>query len=475
MKNKLMNILITIPFLLCCFSTCYAQTAPDILWIKTFGGDYMEYAHSVQQTTDGGYIVAGCTSSYGSGNFDVWIVKTDESGNEEWNQTYGGLDNDVAYDVRQTTDEGFIIVGYSDSFGPGYHNVYLIKTDNQGNEEWHRTFGNYDNRGNAVALTDDGGYIIAGATWLQGSNDYFDVWLIKTDASGFEEWNKTYGGYEWDEAKSVQKTADGGYIVCGYSNYNIYLLKTDTEGNKEWSHSYAGGSIDIGYSAQQTNDGGYIIIGYTYTADEDMQYWLIKTDEQGNEEWNKIYGGTEEDCPYDVIQTNDGGYIITGNTKPIPLSDLWIIKTDDQGNITWDKIYDDNGCELGNSIEQTTDGGYIVAGEKKNSGSSWSDFLLVRVDSDSIMSVNDDITDNNYLSSYPNPFSASTIINYSLPSNMREASIEIFNIKGQKIKIFPINNNHSAVKWNTEDLSSGIYFYKINIDNSPIKKMIKLK
>lgn len=282
------KIILSSIFLIFCYTISFALTPPDTLWVKTFGGDYGERAYSVQQTSDGGFIVAGYTSSYGSGCADVWLIKTDEDGSEEWDQTFGGTNGDCAYDVRQTSDGGFIIVGYSDSFGPSYHNVYLIKADEQGNQEWYRTFGNYDNRGNAVQQTNDGGYIIAGATWIQGNNDYFDVWLIKTDADGYKEWSKTYGGYEWDEALSVQQTNDGGYILGGYSVYDFLLIKTDEEGNQEWSHTYGGGAIDIGYSAQQTNDGGYIIIGYTYSFGNDMQYWLIKTDEMGNDRFHFV-------------------------------------------------------------------------------------------------------------------------------------------------------------------------------------------
>jgi len=163
MKNILMGILFFSFLFICSYSICYTQSAPDILWTNTFGGDNMERAYSVQQTADSGFVIAGCTSSYGSGGFDAWLVKTDESGNEEWNQTYGDSLGDHAKDVRQTSDGGFIIVGYNDYAGSGF-NVCLIKTDEQGNEEWCRTYGNYDNRGNAVLQTDDGGYIIAGAT-----------------------------------------------------------------------------------------------------------------------------------------------------------------------------------------------------------------------------------------------------------------------------------------------------------------------
>ena len=272
---------------------------------------------------------------------------------------------------------------------------------------------------------------------------------------------------------TIKHTSDGGYILGGYSNYDMYLLKIDAEGNKEWSHRYGGDDIEIGCSAQQTNDGGYVIAGYSDTSPGFMQYWLVKTDESGNEEWNKAYGNSGEDWPLDVKQTNDGGYIITGSINTYWEKDLWIIKADEQGNMIWDIIYGDDDLETGYSIEQTFDGGYIIAGEKKNINSGYSDVLLVRVDSDSIVSTDDIITENR-LSSYPNPFRISTTINYTLPHNIREAGIEIYNIKGQKIEELSVSNDQSSVEWNAEGLSSGIYLYKLNIQNSGVKKLILL-
>ncbi len=475
------KIILISAIIILCYTISFAQTPPDTLWTKTFGGDYMERAYSVQQTSDGGFIITGCTSSYGAGNMDVWLVKTDEYGNEEWNQTFGGSDSDQAYTVKQTTDGGFIVAGYTDSFGRGYHNCWIIKTDESGNEEWNRTFGNYDNRCNYVQQTIDGGYILAGATWLFEANNYFDVWLIKTDENGDEEWSQTYGGAYWDEACSAQQTSEGGFIMGGYTwsygcSGDFWLIKTDGEGNIEWNQTYGGNNIDICSSVSQTNDDGYILTGYTYSYGAgDMDFWLIKTDESGNEVWNRTFGGSSEDWAHSVQQTIDGGYIIVGGTSSFGDENLWIIKTDEDGNEEWDQTYGDSShSEKARSVDQTADGGYIVAGEISNIETGWADFLLVRVGSDN--AINEDMENNKLLlNNSPNPFEISTTINYNLPVNMPNANIEIYNIKGQLVESIPVNTESNSVEWYSKNLSSGIYFYRLNIKNSPLKKMLLIR
>lgn len=350
------------------------------IFVRTFGGGGSDYGYSVQQTSDGGYIITGATFSFGNGKYDVWLVKTDSQGDEEWNQTFGGGEEDYGRSVQQTSDGGYIITGYTNSFGNGFIDVWLIKTDSQGTEEWNQTFGGYSyDYGYSVQQTNDGGYIIAGET-NSYSNDP-QVWLIKVNSQGNEEWNQTLGGSVNDYGYSVQQTYDGGYIITGYTNSfgngrrDVLLIKTDSQGIEEWFQTFGGGQNDYGYSVRQTDDSGYIITGTTSSFGNGLSdVWLIKTDSQGIEEWNQTFGRGGKDSGYSVQQTDDSGYIITGFTN----GDAWLIKTDSNGNEEWNQTFGGDGSEEGNSVQLTNDGGYIIVGFTMYGSNR--DVLLIKTD-----------------------------------------------------------------------------------------------
>jgi hypothetical protein len=368
------------------FVSTTAAGPGDTLWTRTYGGSQDDYGNSVQQTSDGGYIIAGYTKSFGAGKTDVYLVKTDSSGDNLWTRTYGGSVSDYGECVRQTSDGGYIVAGYTKSFGAGKTDVYLVKTDSSGDTLWTRTYGgSYWDRGYSVQQTSDGGYIIAAETWSFGAGAY-DVYLLKTDSFGDTLWTRTYGGSRDEHGSSVQQTSDGGYIIAGETwsfgagGDDVWLVKTDSSGDTLWTRTYGGSRDDRGRSVQQTADGGYIIAGCS-TRFGEWDVYLVKTDSSGNTLWTRTYGGRSEDVGYSLQQTSDGGYIIAGYTDSFGAGsyDVYLLKTDSSGDTLWTRTYGGSDEDLGYSVQQTTDGGYVIAGDSRSFGAGRYDVGLLRV------------------------------------------------------------------------------------------------
>jgi len=395
-RRMLILFLIIILFSLLISGCTPKETPPSqpIVWQKTFGGNSDDEAYSIQQTQDGGYIVVGYTSSFGVGNWDIYVIKLDANGDNVWEKTYGGSGYDIAYSIQQTTDGGYIIAGKTGDFYSG--DVYIIKLDKDGNKMWEKTFGGSgDDGAYSIQQTTDGGYIVAGYTssFVAGvaGGWYRDVYVIKLDENGNEVWEKTFGGSGNDSANSIQQTNDGGYIVAGWTDSlslgarggDVYIIKLNAYGNKEWEKTFGGSDNDWANSIQQTKDGGYIIAGGTYSFGAGIyDFYIIRLDANGNKVWMRIYGGSKEDDAHSIQQTNDGGYIIAGGTESFEAgdADIYIIKLDAMGNKVWEKIYGGSGDDYAFSIQQTKDGGYIVAGYTSSFGAGGSDVYVIKLD-----------------------------------------------------------------------------------------------
>jgi predicted secreted protein len=311
-----------------------------IVWNQTYGGEGSAYAYALVETSDGGYALAGTLR--GAQDYDFWLVRTDAYGNTLWNQTYGGSNIDQALAIVQNSDEGFVLAGYTESFGSGSYDCWLIKTDADGNMIWNRTYGGEEGEvASSLVETSDGGYALGGQT--TGVNG-FDLLLIKTDSLGNMEWNQTFGGIGWDQAYSLVVTSDGGFALAGRTisfgagSYDAWLVKTDSNGNIQWNQAYGGSGWDEAQSIVVTSDGGFALAGRTNSFGAgDYDFWLIKIDSLGNMEWNQTYGGSNIDQALAIVQTSDDGFAVVGKTKSFgtrDYDDILLVKTDEHGYIS---------------------------------------------------------------------------------------------------------------------------------------------
>lgn len=465
------------------------DTHGDSLWSRTFGGGSYDLCRSVQQTSDGGYIMAGGTRSFGAGDCDFWLVKTNANGDSLWSRAFGGAADDACYSAQQTSDSGYVLAGITRSFGMGRADFWLVKTDANGDILWTAALGGIDwEECHAVQQTSDGGYILAGHVYLSGT-DRFSYLLMKMDANGDSLWSRTYGGSGDEWCLSVQQTSDGGYITAGYTesfgagDYDFWLVKTDVDGDSLWSRTFGGSNDDECSSVQQTSDGGYILGGATGSFGADSwDLWLVKTDDDGDSLWSRSFGGSYPDWCSSVQQTSDGGYILVGSTLSFGAGegDFWLVKTDANGDSLWSRTFGGNDYDGCYSVQETSDGGYILAGETRSFGAGSYDFWLVKTgpeDAADPISVSMP-AQYGLRPNYPNPFNPATQIAYDI-SKTSNVTLTVFDLLGREVATLvdgvQAAGTHS-VTFDGTHLPSGIYFYRLQAgDFVAARKMVLLK
>jgi len=472
-----------------------ALYSQDLVWTVSYGGLLNEDGYAGCLTSDGGLAVLGSTFSYGAGDYDLYLLRLDSLGDTLWSATYGGPEADQGYDIQQTADGGFILVGKSKSFGAGDADVFLLKVDFLGGETWSKTFGDTGrDEGWSVRQTSDLGYIIAGRTNSRGAGAD-DFYLVKTDAAGDTLWSQTFGGANGESAMAVRATLDDGYIVFGTTGSfgqgysSMYAVKTDGNGDSLWTATYGGDMSDLGYAVEITPDGGFVFAGATASFGagySDM--YLVKTDPSGTQEWDKYFGGTEDDRAYSVQVTPDGGYLVAGRTQSYGSGqyDMYAVRTDPLGFPNWTKTYGGTKSDYCRSALTAPDG-FILVGYTYSFSSGGSDSYLVRLTDDQVTSVDDlDLfLPRNFelAQNYPNPFNLSTVIEFSVERRDNFA-VTVFNILGQEVRHWNLGSlptGRHTVTWNGLDefgreVASGVYLYRLSSnDQQSTRKMVLLK
>ena len=516
MKNVAITILIII-----FFNNIYAQT-PVIQWQNTIGGNQIDRITNINKTNDGGYIISGYSNSVISrdkteqffGTFDFWIIKLDNTGSINWQNTIkaDGINNNTL--IEETNDGGYIVVGTSSSNiagdktvnTKGGDDIWLLKLNNTGDILWQKSIGgNNADRPFSMSISSNNNILIGAISFSSISGDkseenygYFDYWVLELDAIGTILWQKTLGGSGNETLTSFYKTSDNGYIIGGYSNSGIsgnktensygqndyWIIKLDFNRNIEWQKTIGGNNEDQCSSIYQTNDNGFIIGGSsnsdisgnkTVPSKGSDDFWVMKLDMSGNILWQKSIGGINSDGISSIDKTLDGYFLLCGNSSsPISgdkteynrgLEDIWIVKIDENGTIIWDKTIGGNNQDYNAKIKHTTDNGFIlgansnsdISGEKTEYATS-TDYWIIKLAPDNL---SNNTLDSSLFSIYPNPTTG--IFNIKFNTTLENYIMTVRNYLGQIVKQENVGSTNLFT--NTLDAQSGFYFIELENKN----------
>lgn len=460
---------------------------PTIKWEKSIGGSNTDAGYQIYLDDNGGYIIGGISMSddhdvsVNYGYYDYWIAKLDDSKNIQWEKSLGGSSPDGFKSLDQTNDGGYILAGttMSDdgdiSFNHGQDDVWIVKLSPSGDIQWEKSYGgSQGDFGASIQQTTDGGYIIGGTTIstdgdVSTNHGSYDCWLFKIDSQGNLEWEQTYGGSGIEGIHQIQQTTDGGYIFTGntasndgdvsnnYGDKDFWVVKTNSSGGIQWEKNYGGSNTDKARSIQQTNDGGYIVAGVSLSINGDASgnhgeedYLVIKLNNTGQVIWSNCYGGSNIDLAWSIIQTNDNGFYVSGgsmsNNGDVSMNqgydDFWVLKLNNSGSILWEKSLGGTDSDYAQAIQETSSGGFIVTGGSSSNdgdvsgGYGYQDIWIVETCFPDPISIN--VTNpNNYC--YVTLNATSGFSNYEWSNGETTQSINAF--VGGTYSVTAINNN----------------------------------
>lgn len=367
-----------------------APIAAQPSFTRTFGGEQDEHAMAVIQTRDGEYVLAGFTHSYGAGKSDIWVMKLDIQGQEKWRRFFGKSDFDWANSLIETREGNYVLAGYTRDEHSGANNAWILQIDPDGTLMWDRTYGgNQADEAKSIIQTKDGGFAVAGFSNSFGKGNS-DVWLLRVDGKGSEMWKKVYGGSGTDRGHSLVETFDGGYMIAGFTTSlgkgkaDMIVIRTDAAGKSLWRRNYGGEGNDVAEVVRETPDGEYLLAGWTASEGQgSLDAKLMRISATGDVVWERTYGDSDKDAIYDLAISRDGGMIMTGQTSSFgaKASALWILKVDVDGKVEWQKRSNGDKDDYGHAVAQTREGGYIVAGASKSYSRGGSDMWIMKTNS----------------------------------------------------------------------------------------------
>lgn len=528
---------LSVVFFIAAVTNTHAQ--PFVQMERTLGANTTDLLQSAWLTKDGGQLIGGYSLSHNSGEksqhsrggFDYWIIKLDEQGKITWDRTLGGNSNDLLFCLQQTTDGGYIFGGYSLSKksgeksenSRGQHDYWIVKTDSHGRKEWDKTIGgNYGDNLQSMQQTADGGYILGGFSnsnisgeKTENGRGWNDYWVVKISAEGKVQWDKTIGGDDNDYLQVIEQSSDGGYILGGYSSSNIsgekteksrgsfdyWVVKLNAAGKIEWDKTLGGNGYDNLRCLKQTAGGGYIFGGYspsgvsgekTQKSRGGYDFWLIKLTSKGRIVWDRTIGGSADDFLKGIQLTTDGGYVLGGDSYSYisgektenclsNYSDYWVVKLDRDLKVQWDKTIGGIGPEFLSSINAYDDNNFALAGsssspasfDKSQPSRGGDDYWIVRLknktDNDIAKSTGKAAAvkmDDHVFAVYPNPAANELYI-----QTKGTAIISILNSTGKTMLTKTVTGKNPV---QITQLHAGIYYVK-NHDTGDIQKLVVIK
>jgi hypothetical protein len=474
----------------------------SLQWTRTIGGTGDDVASSVIQTMDGGFALAGFTTSFGAGGADFYIVKLDASGTLQWSRTIGQAGNDYALSVIQTTDGGYAVAGLRATGGVFSSDMYVVRLDAAGSYLWSKTYGGSgDDVARTIIRTTDGGFAVAGYTNSFGAagNDFF---FVKLDTGGTLQWSRTVGGTGAgsDVVFSIIQTTDGGFALAGETqsfgagSYDMYVVKLDAGGSLLWTRTAGGTSEDHGCSIVQTIDGGFAVAGYTLSFGL-SDFYTVKLDNTGVLQWSRAFGGNGVESAYSIIKAIGGGFVLTGGTTSFGsgANDIYIVKIDSGGNSCGNTFspstISGTGGTLGTPTPTVTTQSPTVTSPVSTSGTGGTLTTICMVGIQPALKnipVSFELSQN-----YPNPFNPTTKIKFDIPSNvkseMSNVKLIIYDVLGREAAILVIEMltpGTYEVTWDASAYHSGVYFYKLVVSGvepsttdqySETRKMVLVK